>query len=151
MSLTHLIAKSLMEIHAASDLLTADLPGGLHNGTRVAAETPRPFGLFIVKQETDREYDSGGGALVNYTLTLKVYGRQRFKSSSDILRDFEVALGPFTRLPAVTPDQADVMSILAGAATELEDPDEEYGKDCIVAEQSWTIQLNESLLVIHGA
>lgn len=147
MSLNHLIAKSLMQIHAASALLTADLPGHLHYGTRVAAQTPRPFGLFTV-EETDRESNSGAGALVNYTLTLKIFGRQRFKAPGDILQDFAVALSPLARLPAVTPEHADVMSILGMGGTMLEDPAEEYGKDCVVSDGSWSIQLNESLAEI---
>jgi hypothetical protein len=52
------------------------LPGGLFYGARAEVDSPTyPLGRLEI-QETEREYNSGGGSLARYDVRLTVYSQQ---------------------------------------------------------------------------
>ena len=142
MPLHHLIAQSIKQIVAANPTLNADLPGDLHYG-RADTGTPRPYASMTI-EETGREYNSGGGCLVDYLLTLKVFSTQKVRTVGSILQDFGVVFNRSLSLPAIPADLAEVVAIVPTGGPLSEDEDEEYGKDCMVGQMGWEIRLSES-------
>lgn len=142
MALHHLIVSSIKQLVNSQPRLTAALPGDLHYG-KADALTNRPFGSLTVV-EHDREYNSGGGSLVNYLVTLKLYGKQKARTVGELLQDFATLLNGTRSLPTIPDELADVVSIIPTGGPMGEDDAEEYGKDCVTGQASWAILINES-------
>ena len=146
MPLHHLIVSSIKQLVNSEPELTAALPGDLHYG-KADTSTVQPFGSLTVVEQ-DREYNSGGGALVNYLVTLKFYGRQRVRLVGSLLQAVASLLNATRSLPTIPEELADVVSIIPTGGPMEEDDAEQYGKDCVTAQASWLIRLNESETVL---
>ena len=146
MSCQHLIVSSIKQLVSATPRLTAALPGDLHYG-KADALTNRPFGSLTV-EEQGREYNSGGGALVHYLVTLKLYGKQRVRTVGELLQEFGALLNGTRSLPTIPEELADVVSIIPTGGPMAEDDAEEYGEDCVTGQASWLVTLNESEKVL---
>jgi len=142
-----LIVSSIKDLVNHQPTLTAALPGDLHYG-KAAGDTARPFGSLTVV-ELDSEYNSGGCRLVNYVVTLRLYGGQRARTVGELMQDFGSLLNNLHRLGpralATIPEELGDLVMMIPTGGPMEDDDSrEYGKDCIVAQQKWLVRMNES-------
>lgn len=144
MGLAHLIAGSFRDIAKGDDTLLADLPGGIYYGARGESDSPiYPLGLLQVR-ENEREYNSGGGALVTYELMLTVFSKGGQKFAGEIVRDF--AMFFHTRrifFPLVPPESGRLIHMTEESGTLDEDPNDEFGQDCDRASITWNVTLSE--------
>ncbi len=140
MALNAVIAKNFKASVAADARLTARL-SDVHYG-RADTSAVRPFAAFTV-EEKEREYDSGGGALVQYELSLTVYGKQRARDVGVILQAFASLMNRSTGGPLTGTDLGTVISTLPTGSTLTEDDTEEFGKDVMVGRATWLIVVNE--------
>lgn len=142
MALNALIARAVKDRVTANAQLSALLPGDLHYG-RADTSATRPFAAMTVK-ERNREYDSGGGALVQYELTITIYGKQRASNVGEILQVFSALLSREVGWLQVVADQLGaVLSIVPSESDLTEDDTEEFGKDVMVGRTAWIIIVNE--------
>ena len=143
MALNALIARAVKERVTANAQLSALLPGDLHYGKRADTSATRPFAAMTV-DEFEREYDSGGGAIVRYRLTVTVYGGQRARNVGEILQVFSALLSREVGWLQVVADQlGSVLSIVPSESDLTEDETEEFGKDVMVGRSAWRIVVNE--------
>ncbi len=142
MALNALIARAVKNRVTANAQLSALLPGDLHYG-RADTSATRPFASMTV-EEKEREYDSGGGALVQYELTVTVYGKQRARNVGEILQLFSALLSREVGwLQVVTDQLGAVLSVVPTGSTLTEDDTEEFGKDVMVGRATWLLIVNE--------
>jgi len=139
-ALNAVIAKALKDLVASDARLAVMLPGDLHYG-RADTSAVRPFGTVMV-EERGREYESGGGALVEYELTLTIYGKQSGWDVAEILQGFAAVMNMGGWLPVLPTGVGTVLSILPTGSTVTEDDTEEFGKDVMVGRSTWLMNLN---------
>ena len=142
MALNAVIAKAVKSLVSTNAELVAMLPGDLHYG-RADTSAIRPFAAMEI-EEREREYNSGGGALVQYDLTVTVYGKQRVRDVGEILQLFSAVVSREVGwLQAASDELGAVLSVVPTGSTLTEDETEEFGKDVMVGTTSWLIIINE--------
>lgn len=146
MSLNHLIVKSFKEIVAGNATLNADLPGDLCYG-RADTRTNRPFAAMTVL-EKNREYNSGGGSLVEYEVTIRVYADQRTRTVGQILADLAAVFNRLESLPAVPDDRGELICCVPIGGPIEDDDAEEFGKDVVTGSAAWLLLIEECELVL---
>ena len=144
MGLGHLIAESFREIAEGSTTLNEDLPGGIYYGARGEVDNPvYPLALLQVREHS-REYNSGGGALVDYEVMLTVFSKQAQTYPGEITKHFASYF--HTRrifFPTIPPDTGRLIGMRLEAGTLEEDPDEELGRNAERASITWNVTLSE--------
>ncbi len=146
----HTIAHSLKELAAsapmAAALVEAGFNGHLEYGVRASqvASGEKPNALLVV-DELEREFNTGGVALVTYEVTLTVYADERIETVGSILEMFHRYWDRIAGFPAgiMAPDVAAFVSIHPGDTEIGEATEEDLGKDVIVGTTSWTLLITE--------
>lgn len=153
MGLAHYIAEGFQTV--AGMIQTANppagvlgvpiLPGGLFYGARAEIDTPPiyPLGRLEI-QETEREHNSGGGALAQYEVRLTVYSQPGQDYAAEITRRFQEYLAKNNiPWPAIPPALGRIVSIVPQSGTLDEDPDDELGQDTERSSVTWNFTLSE--------
>lgn len=141
MSQLHLIAKSFKEIIAADGALNVALPGNLHYGDRLRPEPGfvRPYAVIVIKMD-GREHNSGGSALVEYQVMIKVWGGQDPGDVGAIQQLLDAKFTPFVVLPSITGRK---VGLVPTEGWLLEDDDEDQDLDVMVASLAWLLVILE--------
>lgn len=136
------IVTSLKESFSGIPSLSETLPGNIHHGERVAKDTARPFGTLQVR-ETAHQFNSSGVGLVDYTVTLKIYVLENTERTAEILKLFHYYWDRLRSLSALDADEARLVLVYPRRSEIREDSKKEFGKDIIVGETAWGLQLAE--------
>ncbi len=149
MGLNHYIIAGFRRIIGSYPLL--NLPGGVFHGTRAEMDNPQyPLALIQVT-EASREYHSGGGALVVYTVKVTVYAQGGQQHPSITTEFLSAVFSKVDSLPEVNVrvGRKDfLVSIIPTANTVEEEPDTELGQDTLAASISWDVSVNEHEYVL---
>ena len=126
----------------AAALVTAGLSGSLHYGTRASRSASRPFATFSVN-ETEREYNSSGVALVTYEVSVAVYVDYSGEIAAAILDVFQRYWGGLADLPGLDDDLAEFVLIHPETSEIGETEQEDMGVDIILGIATWTLRIAE--------
>lgn len=139
MSQMHNIIKSFNELILFNPIVSARIPGGIHHGKRVPENTPRPYGVIDVREES-REYHSGFGSLAKYTATLSIYNSDKVGTTGETQDWLASVFDLAYLLPSV---YGTLMLVKPKSGSIEEDDNEIQGKDVLVSKNVWSILINE--------
>jgi hypothetical protein len=143
----HAIVQSLKQIASeapmAAALGTAGFVGDIEHGTDASIDAPRPFGLLTVAQ-TGVEGNSSGVRLVTYVAVLQVYGDENVTLIGNILNVFHRYWDQISGMPSLDPVLAKFVQIHPTTAELGETDDKNLGKDTLLGDTAWEIQIKET-------